>query len=146
MGTRKLPPASLISGSEGAVRFAKIVFTVAGVWGIAVLTPFFFLFDYIGRHSPPPITHPDFYFGFITVGLAWQVAFLVIGRDPIRFRPLMIPAIIEKLGYVFSLVVLYTQGRLEASQIGPVYPDLALGLLFVASFVKTRGDAGFIRF
>lgn len=36
------------------MRFAKIVFTVAGVWGFLVLTPFFFLADVIGREYPPP--------------------------------------------------------------------------------------------
>jgi hypothetical protein len=30
-------------------RFAKVVFIVAGIWGIVVLTPLFFLVDVTGR-------------------------------------------------------------------------------------------------
>jgi hypothetical protein len=45
----------------------------------------------ISRNDPPAITHPGFYYGFVSVGLAWQVAFFVIARDPVRFRLMMIP-------------------------------------------------------
>jgi hypothetical protein len=120
------------------MRFAKNVFTIAGIWGIVILTPFYFLFDALGRWYPPPITHPEFYFGFVGVGLAWQIAFLVIGRDPVRFRPLMIPAVLEKGLYVGSLIVLYGMGRLPADQLGPVIPDSILGMLFLAAFVRLR--------
>jgi hypothetical protein len=119
------------------MKFVKIVFGFAGVWGLALTTPLFFLFDYIGRQYPPPLTHPDFYFGFLTVTIAWQVAFLVIASDPRRFRPLMIPAMLEKFGYVAALTALYVQGRLAAGQAAVGLPDLVLGLLFVAAFART---------
>ncbi len=45
------------------MKFAKIVFTGAGVWGIAVVTPFYFLFDITGRHYAPPATYPQFFYG-----------------------------------------------------------------------------------
>ena len=60
--------------------------------GLLVLTPLYFMFDVIGRQDPPAITHPGFYYGFISVGLAWQFVFMVIARDPVRLRPMMIPA------------------------------------------------------
>jgi hypothetical protein len=47
--------------------FAKTVFFVAGLWGLVVLTPLYFTFDLVGRLYPPPISHPDFYYGFIGV-------------------------------------------------------------------------------
>ena len=46
------------------MKFAKIVFTVAGVWGVLLLMPLYFMFDLIGRQDPPPITHPAFFYGF----------------------------------------------------------------------------------
>jgi len=46
------------------MKFAKVVFWTAGIWGVLVLTPLFFIFDMIGRTDPPPITHPGFYYGF----------------------------------------------------------------------------------
>ena len=64
------------------MKFAKIVFYAAGIWGILVLTPLYFLFDRIGRQDPPPITHPGFYYGFVGVALAWQIAFLIIAPTP----------------------------------------------------------------
>jgi hypothetical protein len=119
------------------MKFARVVFRVAGIWGLAVLLPLYFMFDFVGRQYPPPITHPDFYYGFVGVALVWQVAFLIIATDPIRFRLMMIPAILEKFVYVASLLVLFAQGRLEAGQVVPGAPDFLLGLLFVASFLKT---------
>jgi hypothetical protein len=123
----------------GRVRFAKVVFVTAGVWGLLVLTPLYFMFDVIGARYPPPMTHPDFYFGFLAVTLAWQVAFLVIGRDPIRFRPMMVPAMLEKFIYVGSLGALYLQRRLVPGQVVPALPDLVLGVLFIIAFLKTSG-------
>jgi hypothetical protein len=78
------------------MKFAKIVFWTAGIWGILVLTPLFFILDSISRNDPPPVTHPGFYYGFATVGLAFQFVFVVIARDPVRFRPMMIPSIFER--------------------------------------------------
>jgi len=118
------------------MRFAKTVFTVAGVWGLLVLLPLYFTFDLVGRAYPPAVTHPDFYYGFVTVALAWQIAFLTIGRDPVRLRPMMIPAIAEKFGYVLSLTVLYLRGRLVLGQFAVAVPDFLLGLMFVVSFAK----------
>jgi len=113
------------------------VFLIAGVWGIVVLTPLYFLLDAIGRNYPPPVTHADFYYGFIGAAIAWQLAFLVIANDPVRFRLMMLPAMVEKFGYVATLTVLYGQGRLAVGQFAVCGPDFILGLLFVAAFLRT---------
>jgi len=120
------------------MRFARTVFTGAGLWGLVVLAPLYFTFDLVGRLYPPPITHPDFYYGFIGVAVAWQTGFLVIGRDPARFHPMMIPAVLEKFVYVISLSALYLQGRLAAGQLAVAGPDLVLGILFIVSFFKVE--------
>src|SRR6202521_5272267 len=121
------------------MRFAKIVFWIAAIWGVLILTPLYFMFDLIGRQDPPPITHPAFYYGFVSVGLAFQVAFIVIARDPVRLRPMMIPSILEKLVYGAALIVLYLQNRLHAQDLALGGVDLLLGVLFLAAFFKT-GD------
>src|SRR6266404_4079058 len=36
---------------SAAMRFAKIVFRVAAVWGVLVITPLYFMFDLIGRED-----------------------------------------------------------------------------------------------
>jgi hypothetical protein len=119
------------------MRFARIAFIAAGVWGVVVLTPLYFLFDLTGRQYAAPTTYPHFFYGFLSVAMAWQIAFLVIGSDPVRFRPLMIVGVIEKLGHVAGVAVLYGQARISAADAMAAGPDLLLGLLFVAAFVKT---------
>ena len=54
--------------TELEVTFAKIIFRIAGLWGVLTLTPLHLTFDQIGRQHPPAITHPDFYFGFVGLG------------------------------------------------------------------------------
>jgi hypothetical protein len=122
------------------MRFAKFTFIGAGIWGITVLTPLFWHVDLTGRRYSVPAEHPDFFYGFLAVAMAWQIAFLVIGIDPARFRPLMIPAIVEKLGYVSVLTVLYSRARISAIDAQAAVPDLLLAILFVVAFVVTRGE------
>lgn len=120
------------------MKFSKIVFWVAGIWGLLVLTPLYFLFDVIGRNDPPPITHPGFYYGFAGLGLAWQVAFIVIATDPPRFRPMMIPSILEKVSWGAAVIVLVLQQRMHKSDLVFAGTDLLLGALFVISYFRTQ--------
>ena len=119
------------------MKFAKYVFIAAGVWGIAVLTPLFFLVDITGRPYAAPRDHPHFFYGFLAVALAWQFAFLLIGSDPVRYRLMMIPAFIEKAGYVAVAMLLYNQGRISLDEAGTAIPDSLLLILFVVAFLKT---------
>jgi hypothetical protein len=120
------------------MRFAKIAFWVAGIWGLLVLTPLYFMFDLISRNDPPPITHPGFFYGFVGVGLAWQVAFIIIATDPVRFRPLMIPSILEKVSWGASVIVLVLQGRMHKADLLFAGTDLLLGVLFAIAYLKPR--------
>ena len=119
------------------MRFPKIVFIGAGVWGIVVLTPLYFLLDLTGRQYAPPTMYPQFFYGFLSITMAWQIAFLVIGSSPSRFRPLMIPSILEKAGYIVTVGVLYGQSRISMTDVAAAGPDLLLCVLFIAAFVKT---------
>ena len=122
---------------EEELKFAKVVFTVAGIWGIAITLPLYFMYNFIGRQSPPVISHPEFYYGFAGVTLTWQVVFLLIARDPARYRVMIIPSILEKFSYVIANLVLFANQRMSASQALPSTTDLALALLFIAAFLKT---------
>jgi len=122
------------------MKFAKIVFLIAGIWGVLVITPLFFIFDLIGRNDPPPITHAGFYYGFVTVGLARQIAFFIIARDPVRLRPIIIAAIIEKFGYGIAVFTLYVQQRIHPGDLLFAGVDVLLGCLFIASYIKTGAD------
>ena len=119
------------------MRFAKVVFIAAGVWGIVVLTPLYFLLDISGRQYAAPTTYPQFVYGFLSVAMAWQIAFLMIGTSPVRFRPLMIASMVEKFGHVMTVAVLYGQARISTLDAMAAGPDLLLGVLFIAAFAKT---------
>ena len=120
------------------MKFAKIVFWIAGIWGVLVLTPLYFMFDLIGRQDPPSITHPGFFYGFVGAALVWQIAFFVIATDPERYRRLMIPSVLEKVSYVVPVVILVLQGRMRPSDLVFVGSDLVLGVLFTIAYFKTR--------
>ena len=119
------------------MRFARIVFVIAGLWGISVLVPFYWLVDITGRRYSAPAEYPHLFYGFFAVALAWQIAFLIIGASPVRFRPFMIPAMIEKFGYVTTLAILYKLGRISPIDAQAAVPDGLLGVLFVVAFIKT---------
>jgi hypothetical protein len=118
------------------MKFARIVFCIAGIWGVLILTPLYFIFEMIGRNDPPPISHPAFYYGFASVGLAFQVVFFVVARDPVRLRPMMIPSVLEKFGYGATLIVLYLQHRLRVPDLALAGVDVLFGLLFLVAFFK----------
>jgi hypothetical protein len=120
-----------------AMKFAKILFRIAGVWGLLTLTPLYFIFNLIGQKDPPPITHPAFFYGFVGAALAWQLAFFIIATDPARYRPLMIPSVFEKFSYGIAVVILVAQGRMHSSDLLFGVIDLLLGTLFVSAYVKT---------
>ena len=119
------------------MKFAKIVFRIAGIWGFLIITPLYFIFDVIGKKDPPPITHPAFYYGFVGVALVWQFAFLIIASDPIRFRPLMIAAILEKLVYSVPVIILVSQKRMNPNDLVFAGTDLFLCVLFVMAYLRT---------
>jgi len=119
------------------MEFAKYVFTIAGIWGILILTSLFFIFNQVGIKDPPPVTHPLFYYGFTGVALAWQFVFLVVGSNPVRFRPLMLVSILEKLGYFVPAVVLYSQHRVHPGDLFISFGDALLAVLFLAAYFKT---------
>lgn len=118
--------------------FAKRVFLFAGVVGLIVLCPLFFLESKIDAEQPPDITHPEFFYGFVGVGIAWQLAFLVIGTDPARYRPLMIVSVVEKASFSGAVFVLYGLGRVAASGLIFAGFDFTLGVLFAVSYLKIR--------
>jgi hypothetical protein len=122
------------------MRWARWIYWLAGAYGLVVLVPQYFLLEQIGRDLPPAITHPEFFYGFVGVAVAWQVAFLVIGYDPRRFRPLMPVAVLEKVTFGVAAAILFAQQRLAVSTFVFGMLDLSLGALFVIAWWKTGKD------
>jgi hypothetical protein len=119
------------------MRFARGVFGTAGVWGLAVMIPMFFLESYISHTQPPPITHPEFFYGFAGVTFAWQILFLLIARDPVRLRPAMPAGVVEKLAFAVSIPLLVAAHRVDSQALVFAAIDGLFAVLFVAAYLRT---------
>jgi hypothetical protein len=117
---------------------SKWVFRIAGIYGLLALVPQYFMEQRIGINSPPAINHPEYFYGFLGVAIAWQFVFLIISTDPVRFRLLMLPSIIEKWSFTAATIVLTCGGRLAFPVLVFGLIDLVLGVLFLTSYLKSR--------
>ncbi|HEY4309929.1 MAG TPA: hypothetical protein VGN12_10795 [Pirellulales bacterium] len=120
------------------MKFAQRVFFAATVFGLVMVPPLYFLEDFLGRQVPPAITHPEIFYGFVGVTLAWQIGYLLIALDPLRYRPFMLLGAFGKASFAISTALLVATGR---APLGPsllVAPDAILAILFVWAFIATK--------
>jgi len=116
--------------------FERLVFRIAGFYGISVLLPFYFM-EKDPRAVPlPELTHPEFYYGFLGVALAFQVVFFIIAADPVKYRLLMVPSVLEKFSFAGALLALHLQGRFPQQMLLAGTLDLILGCLFLYCFLR----------
>jgi hypothetical protein len=111
-------------------RSVRVIYTVAGVYGLLVLTPGLFMEGLFNRTNPPSITHPEFYCGFYGSAIVWQLVFLAIGRNPAAFRRFLPLTVLEKAAFFVPALWLYLNGRLAVS--GPLFGALIDGLWMLA--------------
>jgi hypothetical protein len=118
-------------------RFARRVFAFAGVYGLLTMLPLYALEERIGRDTPPAITHPEYFYGFVGITVAWQLLFLVIARAPARLRPAMPAAVVEKLAFGVPALALFAQHRIPTTVLGFGCFDLVLAALFFLAYRRT---------
>ena len=112
------------------MKFARIVFSIAGALGLLAMIPMYM--------APGSYR----YYGSLGGLVAWQLAFFVIATDPKRYRPIMLPALMEKLLWMLTLITIYLHGRMTSAEVlGGTIPHGLLGILFAAAFFKTRRKA-----
>lgn len=119
--------------------FAKWSFRLAGIYGILLLAPFYFLERAIGA-AGVPITHPEYFYGFVGTALAAQFLFLLISTDPDRYRPAMLIAILGKLSFGIPAWILWAAGRIGADVTALGTVDLFIAGCFTISWFLTPGD------
>jgi hypothetical protein len=122
------------------MKFAKYSFLFAGIYGLLVLLPQYFLEAKVGADSPPSITHPEFFYGFVGVGIAFQIVFLIISADPAKYRLMILPSIVEKFSFAIAATVLFIGGRLAVPMFAAAMIDALLGVLFIVSWFKLAGS------
>ena len=121
--------------------FSKRVFFWSGVYGCCLLVPMLFLEQKLGQDFPPASNHPEQYYGFLGVAIAWQIAFILISTNPIQYRLMMLPAIAEKLLSGIPAAWLYLTGRIDEVTTIPFVVDLLIGCLFIAGYYVTSREA-----
>ena len=114
--------------------FARRVFLVAGLYGIVALAPQYF----VELGLPTLIERPEHFYGFIGVALAWQVIFLIVASDVMRYRPLILAGVLEKVSFGAAVAMLYSVERVSIGVLLAGTVDLVLGALFVAAFIAAR--------
>src|SRR5262245_62670958 len=120
------------------MRFARWVFLLAGGSGVAMMLALYFMEEKLGHDYPPAVNHPELYYGFVGVTLAWQFMFLLIAWDPICFRLAMLPALLEKATYVGAILGLLAWGRVAHSMITFAAMDSTWFVLFALAFWQTK--------
>jgi hypothetical protein len=115
------------------MRFARWVFRIAGFYGVIIVAPMFFF----ERKIAPGLTHPVFYYAWLSVDLAWQILFLVLSTDPVRYRPMMLVCVLEKAAAAIAIPWLYASGRLEGQWLAVAAVDLVFSVLFLMSYRST---------
>lgn len=113
------------------------MYTVAGIYGLITVAPLYLMEQAIATQSPPAITHPEYFYGFIGVTLAWQLLFLRLGRDPLALRAVIPITVVEKLGFAIPAIVLYAEHRIAGSTLGFGLVDLVWAVLFTMSYART---------
>jgi len=120
------------------MKFARTVYGIAAAYGFVSLAPLYFLMGRIGQAAPPPITHPEFYYGFVGLGLLWQLVFILIATNPARYQPVMMVTILEKFIYTVPVIILYSLGKVSADILWLSLVDPVFGMLFIAAYIRTR--------
>lgn len=123
------------------MKFARGVFLVAGVFGVILLAPMFFMEGYWGRQYPPAVEHPEFFYGFVGTAFAWQLAYLLVARDPLRYRALMPLAAAAKTLFGLPACILVAFGRVTPQLMFGAGADLLFAALFLVAYWLTRSDA-----
>jgi hypothetical protein len=123
------------------MRFAKWVFTIAPIYGVIVLVPPLFLERALAKQYGP-MSYPEYFYGFTLAALVFQAMFFLIGRDPLRYRPLMIVGVFEKLSFAVPVWILLELHRLGGPSVLPFATiDLGLGVLFAIAYLRTAKSA-----
>ena len=117
------------------MKAVKSIFLLAAIYGFFVIVPSFFMEGSFARDEP--FTHPQFFYGFMGVALAWQIAFVVIAQDPKRYRPFIFAAIVEKFSFLIASLALFSEGRIVSGDLPAPMIDGIFGIAFIYAFIVT---------
>ena len=125
------------------MKSVRIIFSLAAAWGFLALIPGLFAETGVGAALPFAISQPEYYYGFYGLALVFQLLFVMIALDPVRFRPLIPIAILEKLSFFLPVTILFMQGRVAmgGAFVGAMVDGILMVLFGLAWWLSRNGDA-----
>ena len=117
------------------MKLAKWIFLIAGILGLLSTVPLAF------AEKVMAVKQPEFYYGFVFLNICWQILYLFIFLDPVRYRPMMIPAFLAKSSGTVALTWLYLLGRVPSQWIAIGAVDGVFAVMFLVAFWATRNDS-----
>ncbi len=118
--------------------FARIVFGLAGLTGLAVLVPMFWGIEQVAPEGEAPF-FPVFFYGFVGIAAVFQIVFLMIAYDVARYRFMMLPSVLEKISFAAPLGLLWMNDSLPAEMMPALVMDGSLAVLFAIAFLTSAG-------
>ena len=112
------------------MKFAKWILVLAGMVGMISLFPLYFKEHTIA----PDLMYPVFYYGFISINIIWQLMYIYISHDPVKFRPIIFFGFMVKIIGAISIFFLIIQDRAEYWWIAIALVDFIFSILFLVSF------------
>jgi hypothetical protein len=122
------------------MRFAKWVFLLAGVSGVLLVAPAYFLEGPSEQIDPPRVNRSEYYYSLVGSVLAWQVGYLLIASDPIRFRPVMLLGSLGKASVAIAVAILYVNGKASLLWAGLASMDATWVILFLIAYRRTARE------
>ena len=119
------------------MKIAKWIFRIAGIYGLVVMIPIAFSEKLIEQMMPPAVNHPEFFYGFVLLNISWQVLYLILARDPVQYRLMMLPAFLAKASAPFALTLLVLQNRISTQWIPTAFIDGVFATLFLFAYWMT---------
>src|SRR5512143_1523676 len=89
------------------MRLARWIFLLAGTFGLLSTIPLAF------AEKVMEVKQPEFYYGFVFLNICWQLLYLFLSSNPVRYRPMMVPAFLAKGSGTIALTWLYLLGRVS---------------------------------
>jgi hypothetical protein len=114
---------------------ARWIFRLSAIYGLAVLLPLYGLEQRIGQLTPPLITHPEYFYGFVGAAVSANLLYGLISFDPKRYRPAMPIAVLAKFSFAVAVFWLAASGRVGGATLILAMVDFALGILFFGAFL-----------
>jgi len=114
------------------MKLARWIFLVAGAVGLLSMIPLVFAGKMMG------VKQPEYYYGFIFLNICWQILYLFISTNPLRYRPIMVPAFLAKGSGTAALTWLYFRGQVSGQWVVIGAVDGIFAILFLVAFWAVR--------